>query len=71
MRLEDVSEVEVRELKAQMGRVNSENRGLGAKMASQKEQSECSVLYIAFFPCFWCVCIIFGRPGKETVVYML
>lgn len=38
MRLEDVSEVEVRELKAQMGRVNSENRGLGAKMASQKEQ---------------------------------
>ena len=40
MRLEDVQEQEVRELRAQVARVQSENRGLGAKMTSQKEQSE-------------------------------
>jgi septal ring factor EnvC (AmiA/AmiB activator) len=38
MRLEDVSEGEVRELRSQLARLQSENRGLGAKMGSQKEQ---------------------------------
>jgi septal ring factor EnvC (AmiA/AmiB activator) len=38
MRQEDVSEGEVRELKSQMARVQSENRGMGSKLSSQREQ---------------------------------
>ncbi|CAI8040750.1 C-Jun-amino-terminal kinase-interacting protein 3 [Geodia barretti] len=38
MRQEDVSEGEVRELKSLMARVQSENRGMGSKLASQREQ---------------------------------
>ena len=45
MRLEDVSESVVRELKAQMSRIQSESRGMGAKMTSQKEQSKLVVRY--------------------------
>ena len=40
MRVEDVNEGEVRELKILVAKVESENRGLGAKMANQKEQSQ-------------------------------
>ena len=39
MRQEDVTDGEVRELKNQISKVQSENRGMGAKLASQKEQS--------------------------------
>jgi mitogen-activated protein kinase 8 interacting protein 3 len=43
MRQEDVSEGEVRELKSQMARVQSENRGMGSKLSSQREQSMSSL----------------------------
>ena len=41
-----MSEVEVRELKTQITRIQSENRGMGAKMASQKEQSKTATVAV-------------------------
>ena len=43
MRQEDANEGELRDLKSQMSKVQSENRGMGSKLASQREQSMSSL----------------------------
>ncbi len=40
MRLEDVSELEARELKDKLSRLSQDNRNFELKFKSQKEQSE-------------------------------
>ena len=48
MRQEDDTEGEVRDLKSRVSKVQSENRGMGSKLASQKEQSQFYSDFIVF-----------------------